>query len=179
MKRTRRQLAAVCVGAWATLAGAAAGQPAQHQADQSHAAGHMETRFADPERYAKSFDDPARDAWQLPDRVVAALALRPDMAVADIGAGKPVDVVLIVNTYHHLPERVAYFSRLRTSLSADGRVAIVDYRKEAPSGPPLEFRFPPAQIEGEMREAGYRLVATHEFLPRQHFLVFEVAAARE
>ncbi len=70
----------------------------------------METRFADPERYAKSFDDPARDA---------------------------------------------------------------------PSGPPVEFRFPPAQIESEMREAGYRLVATHEFLPRQHFLVFEVVADRE
>ena len=50
-------------------------------------ADHMEHSFADAERYAKSFDDPARDAWQMPDRVIAALGLKPGSSVADIGAG--------------------------------------------------------------------------------------------
>ena len=48
---------------------------------------HMEHSFADAERYAKSFDDPARDAWQMPERVIAALDLKPGQIVADIGAG--------------------------------------------------------------------------------------------
>ena len=33
------------------------------------------------------FDDPARDEWQMPDRVIETLALAPGQAVADIGAG--------------------------------------------------------------------------------------------
>ena len=48
---------------------------------------HMHHRFDDPERYAKSFDEPARDSWQMPARVIDALALSPNASVADIGAG--------------------------------------------------------------------------------------------
>lgn len=85
---------------------------------------------------------------------------------------KPADVVLIVDTYHHIPNRTAYFHDLRKSLTAAGRVAIVDFRKDAPEGPPVEFRFTAEQIETEMKQAGFRLEAKHDFLPRQHFLVF-------
>lgn len=49
--------------------------------------GHHAHRFENPEQWAKVFDDPARDAWQQPDAVVAALALTPGMVVADVGAG--------------------------------------------------------------------------------------------
>jgi cyclopropane fatty-acyl-phospholipid synthase-like methyltransferase len=85
---------------------------------------------------------------------------------------KPVDVVLIVDTYHHLPNRAEYFRELTKSLTANGRVAIVDFRKDSPEGPPPEFRFDAEQIVEEMKQAGYRLEAKHDFLPRQHFLVF-------
>ena len=85
---------------------------------------------------------------------------------------EPVDVVLIVDTYHHLPNLVAYFRDLRKSLKPGGRVAIVDFRKDAPEGPPVDFRFTPQQIQDEMTQAGYQLVTTHDFLPRQHFLIF-------
>lgn len=47
----------------------------------------MPHRFEHADEWAKVFDDPARDAWQQPDRVIEALALAPTMAVADIGAG--------------------------------------------------------------------------------------------
>ena len=87
---------------------------------------------------------------------------------------KPVDVVIVVDTYHHLPSRPTYFSDLRKSLAPAGRVAIIDFRKDAPEGPPPEFRFEADQIIGEMAQAGYRLHARHDFLPRQHFLVFSV-----
>ena len=59
---------------------------AQNQQPQSKP-DHMDHRFDDPERYAKSFNDPARDAWQMPARVIEALKLPEDASVADIGAG--------------------------------------------------------------------------------------------
>ena len=85
---------------------------------------------------------------------------------------EPVEVVLVVDTYHHLPDRPAYFRELRKSLKPGGRIAIVDFRKDAPEGPPAHFRFTPQQIEAEMKRAGYELQASHDFLPRQHFLIF-------
>ena len=85
---------------------------------------------------------------------------------------KPVDVILIVDTYHHVADRVVYFRNLRKSLTPSGRIAIVDFRKDSPDGPPVEFRFTTEQIEAEMKQAGYRLDAKHDFLPRQHFLIF-------
>ena len=39
---------------------------------------------------------------------------------------------------------------------ARGTLAIVDFRKDSPSGPPVEFRFTPEQI-GELARAGYSL----------------------
>ena len=86
---------------------------------------------------------------------------------------KAVDVVLIVDTYHHLPARATYFRDLTKSLTPRGRVAIVDFRKDSPEGPPPEFRFEADQIINEMRLARYSLEARHDFLPRQHFLVFK------
>jgi len=188
---------------------------------------HMQHRFDDPAKFAKSFDDPKRDQWQMPSRVIDALGLKAGMSVADIGAGtgyfsmrlakispaltvyavdiepkmvehltqraaaehlknvsavlaspttpnipKPVDVVLVVDTYHHIGNRAAYFRNLRQALTPAGRIAIVDFRKDSPEGPPVEFRFTAEQIEAEMQQAGYRLEARHDFLPRQHFLIF-------
>ena len=39
------------------------------------------------EEYARVLNDPQRDGWQKPHEVVQALALRPDEAIADVGAG--------------------------------------------------------------------------------------------
>ena len=85
----------------------------------------------------------------------------------------PVDLVLIVNTYHHIPERVAYFSALRNHLAPGGRIAIIDPRKGAPGGgPPDEFRFTPEEIADELGRADLELLSRQDFLPRQNFLVF-------
>jgi SAM-dependent methyltransferase len=73
-----RWLAIACVAACAAAPAPAPAAPAHHHANH---------RFEDAERWAKVFDDPARDAWQHPDDVLAALALQPAMVVADLGAG--------------------------------------------------------------------------------------------
>ena len=57
---------------------------AEHQAHR-HMGGHH--RFEDAEKWAKTFDDPARDEWQKPDAVLSFLKLAPDAVVVDIGAG--------------------------------------------------------------------------------------------
>jgi len=195
-----------------------------------HGSQPMHRHFGDAERWSQVFDDPARDQWQKPDQVIAALALAPEARVADIGSGtgyfavrlaravpqgkvygadlepdmvqylnaraqkealdnlsaqlaapddpklpEPVDLVLLVNTYHHIGARAQYFARLRDSLRPDGRVAIVDFKLDSPTGPPRSGRLAPEAVEKEMAQAGYRRVAAHDFLPNQYFLVFAPA----
>jgi hypothetical protein len=79
-----------------------------------------------------------------------------------------------VDTFHHIPNRVAYFTALKKSLKPSGRLAIVDFRKGVPGGPPDEFRFTPDQISTELKQAGYTLADQHDFLPRQIFLTYRV-----
>jgi hypothetical protein len=83
-----------------------------------------------------------------------------------------VDVALVVDTYHHIPNPVAYFTALKTSMKPGARLAIVDFRTGAPEGPPEEFRFTPQEIRAELAQAGFSALAEHDFLPRQIFLVF-------
>jgi SAM-dependent methyltransferase len=86
---------------------------------------------------------------------------------------EPVDLVLVVDTYHHIENRTAYFTKLKDALVANGRVAVVDFKVDAPEGPPPADRVPAEKATAELDAAGYSLVATHTFLPRQYFLVFQ------
>jgi len=83
-----------------------------------------------------------------------------------------VDLVLMVDVYHHISDREAYFRKLRGSLKAGARLAIIDFRQDAPDGPPKRERIPPAQVQAELTRAGFLLSKEHDFLPKQFFLVF-------
>ncbi len=83
-----------------------------------------------------------------------------------------VDRILLVDTYHHIGDRIAYFKRLRNSLNPDGQVAIIDFTAESPIGPPKSDRISARKVAEEMASAGYAQVAQHGFLPYQFFLVF-------
>lgn len=91
----------------------------------------------------------------------------------DPGLPAPVDLVLLVDVYHHIDGREKYFAALQSRLKPAGRVAIIDFRLDSPEGPPKAARIPPAQVKAEMAKAGYRLAAQHDFLPRQYFLIFQ------
>lgn len=88
---------------------------------------------------------------------------------------EPVDCVLIVNTYHHIPQREAYFRILGKSLKPGGRLAIIDFKKGAPGGPPDHYRFTVDEIKAELAQAGFKLLVQHNFLPRQEFLILHQA----
>jgi len=189
-------------------------------------------RFDDVARWVKVFDDPARDAWQKPDDLVAGLELANGATVADVGAGTgyflphlaaavgpegrvlgvdiertlvthmrervrdaglsqvevrlgapddpaliagEVDVVLLVDTYHHIDGRVEWFQRLRRSVTPGGRLVVVDFKAgELPVGPPPAHRIPKEQVDVELAEAGWRRVATPDLLPYQFVHIYEV-----
>jgi ubiquinone/menaquinone biosynthesis C-methylase UbiE len=95
-----------------------------------------------------SFDDP-----RLPDRSV--------------------DLVFIVDTFHHLDDRLTYLRRLRRALKPGGRVAIVDwFKRPLPEGPPPEHKLARDQVVQEMAAAGYQLDEEPAILPYQYFLIF-------
>jgi ubiquinone/menaquinone biosynthesis C-methylase UbiE len=88
-----------------------------------------------------------------------------------------VDRVLIVDTYHHIDDRRAYFSRMRQALAPGGRVAVVDFQKRPlPVGPPPEHKLEREVVVDEMQQAGFALASEPTFLPYQYFLIFAPSA---
>jgi len=84
-----------------------------------------------------------------------------------------VDLLLCIDVYHHIPERISYFSHLKKDLRAGGKLVIIDRAATAPIGPPLEHRISPELVQEEMIQAGFQLVQQSDFLlPYQYVLSF-------
>jgi SAM-dependent methyltransferase len=115
--------------------------------------------------YIASREDLARFG----DAVVPVLAEPDDPRLPD----GEVHLILVVNTWHHIENRVAYLDRLRRSLRRNGRVAIIDWREgELPVGPPPNERLSRDTVQEEFDRAGWRLEMESVLLPYQYFLVF-------
>ena len=91
-----------------------------------------------------------------------------------------IDVVLIVNTYHHIEDRLGYFRRLQRDLKPGGRVAVIEPNQDLDGILSLALdeghTSSAADVEQEMQEAGYVLDGRHDFLPVQIFRVFRPVA---
>jgi ubiquinone/menaquinone biosynthesis C-methylase UbiE len=87
-----------------------------------------------------------------------------------------IDLVLIVNTYHHIENRKLYFRKLLTDLTPEGRVAVIEPDAELTGILGLFVEdghgSRASDVEREMREAGYRRLESIELLPTQIFEVF-------
>ncbi len=89
------------------------------------------------------------------------------------------DLVLIVDTFHHLDHRPHYLEKLKQALTPLGRVAIVDWlKKPLPEGPPPDHKIERSKVVTEMTAAGFELVDSPDILPYQYFLIFRKAEAR-
>lgn len=86
-----------------------------------------------------------------------------------------IDLIFARNVYHHLQNRIVYFSEAKQLLAPKGRVAIVEH---LPEGSRLSFHrrcghnVPKETIIQEMGKAGYRVSASFDFLPTQSFTIF-------
>jgi 2-polyprenyl-3-methyl-5-hydroxy-6-metoxy-1,4-benzoquinol methylase len=83
------------------------------------------------------------------------------------------DVVLMVDTYHHIENRIAYLKKLKNTIRKGGVLVIVDFKKETPPppGPPAELRLAQEHVELELKSAGFTTIsADRDLLPYQYVI---------
>ena len=88
-------------------------------------------------------------------------------------ADAEVDMVLIVNTYHHIENRAAYFAKVKKGLKENGQLVVIDFfKKELPFGPPLKMKVTEAQVQKELSEAGFtEFDINQKLLPYQYIVM--------
>jgi ubiquinone/menaquinone biosynthesis C-methylase UbiE len=89
------------------------------------------------------------------------------------------DLALIVNAYHHFDDAPDFLRRVVRCLTPRGRLVNVDWvMRDTPMGPPLDHRVAPDEFLRAARRAGLALVAEHDFLPYQYFLILRRTRTR-
>lgn len=85
-----------------------------------------------------------------------------------------VDLILLVDVYHEFAFPYEMKQGMLTALKPGGKVVLIEYRGEDLSVPikPLH-KMTQKQARTEMESAGLVWVETLDFLPQQHFMVFE------
>ena len=88
-------------------------------------------------------------------------------------AASEVDMVLIVDTYHHIEDRENYFKKVKAGLKEDGRLVVIDFKKEdSPMGPPKAMRMSASFVQSELEGAGFSEFSTDSLLlPYQYILI--------
>ena len=86
-----------------------------------------------------------------------------------------VDLVFVRNVYHHIQNRIQYFTQVKHLLSPFARVSIIEYSRQ---GSVLSFHrrcghnVPQEIIVEEMNKTGYSVSASFDFLQVQSFTIF-------
>jgi ubiquinone/menaquinone biosynthesis C-methylase UbiE len=83
-----------------------------------------------------------------------------------------VDMVLIVNTYHHIDDRAQYFRKVRQGTKPEGELVIIDFFKTPmPVGPKPEHKISIDEVIAELRAAGYSSFEIDvDLLPYQYLI---------
>ncbi len=127
-------------------------------------AGRVLALDVEPDMVAHLEQRAQREAWRgVEPRLVATDD--PGLGVAQV------DRILVVNTWHHLPERAAYAGKLAAALRAGGRLAVVDFTLDAPMGPPAAARLSAEQVVAELTAVGLTATIATESLPHQYVVV--------
>lgn len=87
-----------------------------------------------------------------------------------------IDLAIMVDVYHELAAPQAFLRRLRPALKKDGRLVLLEFRKEDPRVPILEVhKMSVREVRQELEAEGFLLSAVLNDLPWQHILVLTVA----
>jgi ubiquinone/menaquinone biosynthesis C-methylase UbiE len=83
------------------------------------------------------------------------------------------DLVLMVDVYHEFADPMSMMNHVRNALKADGRVVLVEFRKEDATVPiqPLH-KMSLQEVRSELEPLGFKFQRTLEFLPWQHIIFF-------
>ncbi len=83
------------------------------------------------------------------------------------------DLVLLVNTYHHIENRTAYFRKVRDVMKKAGTLSIVDFKAgEHPVGPPHEIKLSGDQVVEELKKAGFRNISLDKTTLDYQYIIF-------
>ena len=85
---------------------------------------------------------------------------------------KEADMVLIVNTYHHIEDRSDYFSKVKKGTKDNGELVVIDFFKtDVPVGPPTEHKISIDVVVDELKKAGYTsFLINVDLLPYQFII---------
>ncbi|MGK7910938.1 MAG: class I SAM-dependent methyltransferase [Synechococcus sp.] len=87
-----------------------------------------------------------------------------------------VDIAVMLDAYHEFAYPREMMESLTHALKPDGRVALVEYRKENPFIPiKPAHKMSQRQARKELRSVGLQWRETKDLLPQQHLMVFECA----
>lgn len=181
-----------------------------------------------PGEWEGRFEREGREVHDHRAEIIAALALRPGMEIADVGAGtglftlelaeavgthgrvfavdvqayfldhirqkadkakldnvdvvratqdhvgldpRSVDLILMVDAYHHVEQPAAYLASIHSALRDGGRLVIVDYdrTKAITQWKRDHIRATPAEFTAEIESSGFARVRTHDGILRENF----------
>ncbi|CAN5257043.1 class I SAM-dependent methyltransferase [soil metagenome] len=85
-----------------------------------------------------------------------------------------IDLALMVDVYHELLYPREMLQAIRRSLKPHGKLLLLEYRAEDPAVAIKELhKMSIAQVNKELTANGFHLVQDGEFMPIQHFLLYE------
>lgn len=90
-----------------------------------------------------------------------------------------IDYALMVDAYHEFSHPYEMKVSLYSALKPGGRIILLEYRLEDPKVPIKRLhKMSEAQARKELEAAGFRWIETNNFLPWQHFMIFEKPAKK-
>ncbi|WP_374948268.1 class I SAM-dependent methyltransferase [Mucilaginibacter sp.] len=85
-----------------------------------------------------------------------------------------VDLAIMVDVYHELYYPHEMLQGIRKALKPNGKLLLLEYRAEDPAVAIKELhKMSVTQVNKEMKANGFQLVQDGEFMPIQHFLVYQ------
>lgn len=86
-----------------------------------------------------------------------------------------IDLAIMVDVYHELQQPQLFLQRLKGTFKPNGRLVLLEFRKEDPKVPILEVhKMSVAEVKQEMEAEGFVLDKVIDVLPWQHIIVLRV-----
>jgi ubiquinone/menaquinone biosynthesis C-methylase UbiE len=88
---------------------------------------------------------------------------------------RSIDLAIMVDVYHELQQPQIFLQRLRETFKPNGRLVLLEFRKEDPKVPILEVhKMSVAEVKQELEAEGFVIDKVIDVLPWQHIIVLKL-----